>query len=66
MKITLQRKSNCLPKARGSISENLTGCLHRYVVSGYERMTKYSNSNPNNIVLQTIFREQDFGFHQRY
>jgi hypothetical protein len=65
MNIILQRKINCLPKAHGSISENLTGCLHRYAVFGYERMIKHLNSNPNNIVWRTIFREQNFGFHQR-
>jgi hypothetical protein len=46
--------NNQLSKPCGSIDENLTGCLQRYVGPGYKRNQKHLFLNRNNVVLQTI------------
>jgi hypothetical protein len=43
---------NLLSKRRGSVNKNLTGCLQRCVILGYERKRKYLIFNTNNTVLQ--------------
>jgi hypothetical protein len=50
---------------RQSTTDNLTGCLQRYVAFGYERNGKYLDFKINNIVLQIIAREHNFDFHHR-
>jgi hypothetical protein len=67
MNVIINGMRNRLSKPRRSIKENLTGCLQRYVVLGYERNRKYLKFKINNIVLQIIPRGQafDFDFHHR-
>jgi hypothetical protein len=43
-----------LSNPREPINDNLTGCLQRGVVVGYERMIKWLISNTNNVVLEII------------
>ena len=49
-------------KTGGTINENLTGCLQRYVVLGYERKQKSIIFIINNIVLPIIARDYIFDF----
>jgi hypothetical protein len=65
MNIILQRKSYRMCKPCIWINENLTGCLQRFVVLGYERIIKDLISNTNNNVLQIIFSEHNCDFHRR-
>jgi hypothetical protein len=62
MKIISKGMSNQLSKPHGSIDENLTGWLQRYVMLGYERNRKHFFLNINNMVLQTILRSHHFDF----
>jgi hypothetical protein len=54
-----------LSKQNGAINDNTTACLQRYVVLGYERMTKYLTLTTNNIVLHIIPREYNSDSHCR-
>jgi hypothetical protein len=63
MKIIGKGTNNHLSKPRGSIRENLTRCLQKYVLLGYERDRKYLNFKTNNRVLQAILRVNIFDFH---
>jgi hypothetical protein len=47
-------------KPRGSIGENLTWCLQRYLVLGYQRSWKHLFLNINALALQIIPREHNF------
>jgi hypothetical protein len=59
VKIIGRGTSNQLSKPRGSIDENPTGCLQKYVVSGYERNRKYLHFKTDNKVSQMISREDN-------
>jgi hypothetical protein len=65
MNMRINGMRNRLSKPRRSINKNLTGCLQRYVVLGYEKNRKYLEFKINNIVLQIIAREHNFDFHRR-
>jgi hypothetical protein len=65
MNIVAKGMTNWSAKRRQSIQGNLTRCLQRNVVFGYERMKKYSISNTNNIMLQIILKQHNFDFHGR-
>jgi hypothetical protein len=56
---------NRLSKPRGSIGNNMTGRLPRYVVLQYERIIKYLILNTNNAAFQIIHRDHNFAFHRR-
>jgi hypothetical protein len=65
MNIMAKGMWNRLSKPCASVNENLTRCLQRYVVLGYERKRKYLFFNPNNTVLRAIPRKHNFDFHRR-
>jgi hypothetical protein len=48
-----------------TIDENLTECLQKYLLLGYERKLKYLTLNANHNVLVIIPREHNSGFHHR-
>jgi hypothetical protein len=61
----VNRTRNCLSKPREPSNENLTGCLQRCAVLGYERKQKDLLCTTNNKTLWLISRELNFDFHQR-
>jgi hypothetical protein len=65
MKIMGKGPCDQLSKPRGSIDENLTGCLPRHVALGHERDRKYLTLKTNNAVLQMIPGENNCDFHRR-
>jgi hypothetical protein len=52
--VRVMRMRNRLSKSRGSIDDNLTWCLQRYIVFQYERMIKYL------ILIQTMSCRNEF------
>jgi hypothetical protein len=66
MNVIINGMRNRPSKPRRSINDNLTGCLERYAVLGYERKRKYLKFKINNIVLRIIPREHNFDFHFHY
>jgi hypothetical protein len=49
----------------GSINENLTECLQRYVALEYERNGIHLASNINNLVVEILVKEHKFEFRHR-
>jgi hypothetical protein len=65
VKIMGRGTSNPLSKPRESIINNLTECLQRYIVFGYERHRKHINFKIHERVLQIIPNEDNCDFLQR-
>jgi hypothetical protein len=65
MKIIGKGTKNQLSNPRGSIDENLTGCLQRHLVLGHQRYRKHLFSNMNNTVLQVMAWEDNCDFLRR-
>jgi hypothetical protein len=61
--ITAKGTRNRWSKTLGPINENLTPCLQRYVVPGYESNRNDLFMNINNKMLQIIPMEHNFNFH---
>jgi hypothetical protein len=65
MNLAAKGMINWLWKGSGSINENLTGCLQRYIVLGCEGGRNDLFLNANSKVLQIILWKDNFNFHQR-